>query len=153
MATPAEFLDALRRYHLLEPAQLAELQRQLPGQTAKPRALARDLIARGWLTPYQANQILQGHGQELLLGSYVLLDKLGEGGMGADFKARNWELAPVVELTLIRQARVERADDVKRSRGEVRAAVPLDHPRLFRAFDADEVNGIYLLVMEFVAGT
>ena len=65
----ASFTDALRQARLLEPAQLDELTRTLQTQPAEPRALAGELLRRGWLTAYQANQLLQGHGPSLLLGS------------------------------------------------------------------------------------
>src|SRR4051812_44867013 len=93
----ANFFAALQQYHLLEPRQFAELQEQF-SEVRDPRQLARTLIERDWLTPFQANQLLQGKGQDLLLGSYVLLQRLGEGGMGAVFKARNWKLGQIVAL-------------------------------------------------------
>ena len=84
----------LQHHHLLEPRQLTEIAGPLRGQFPNPKNLAGELIRRGWLTPYQVNQLFQGRGGELLLGSYVLLERLGEGGMGQVFKARNWKLGP-----------------------------------------------------------
>ena len=49
--------------------------------------LARRSVRRGWLTEYQAYQVLKGRGKELVLGPFRLLDRLGEGGMGQVFKA------------------------------------------------------------------
>jgi hypothetical protein len=76
-ASTAPLVDALRQYHLLEAVQLEELI-NLQARFSDPKALAGELIKRGWLTPYQANQLLQGKGQELVLGSYILLERLGE---------------------------------------------------------------------------
>src|SRR5580693_9032796 len=132
-ASSVALVDALRQYRLLEPTQLEEaksLQASLPD----PKALAGELIRRGWLTPYQANQLLQGRGQELLLGSYVLLEKLGEGGMGQVFKARNWKLGRIVALKLIRKERLAGADAVRRFQREMRAAAALDHPNVIHAY-------------------
>ncbi len=143
---------AIRQGRLLEPAQADELGR-LQASFPEPRALAAELIRRGWLTPYQINQLMRGRGRDLLLGSYVLQERLGEGGMGEVFKARNWKLGHTVALKLIRKMRLDHPDAVRRFHREIRAAAQLDHPNIVRAFDADEVNGTHLLVMEYVQGT
>src|SRR5271166_3109548 len=113
-----DFTDCLRRCRLLEVAQLDEMTRQLLPRFPDPKALARELVRRGWLTPYQANQLFQGHGDELLLGSYVILDRLGEGGMGQVFKARNWKLGTVVALKLIRKDKLASEVAVRRFQRE-----------------------------------
>jgi len=150
-ASSSPLVDALRQYRLLEPVQLEEL-RNLQVRFPDPKALARELMQRAWLTPYQANQLLLGKGNELVLGSYVLLERLGEGGMGEVFKARNWKLAKVVALKLIRKERLSNPDAIRRFQREVRSAAALDHPNIVRALDADEINGTHLLVMEYIDG-
>jgi serine/threonine protein kinase/Leucine-rich repeat (LRR) protein len=147
----SSLVDALRQYRLLEPVQLEELK-NFQGRFPDPKALARELMQRGWLTPYQANQLLQGKGQELVLGSYVLLERVGEGGMGEVFKARNWKLARVVALKVIRKERLSNPDAIRRFQREVRSAAALDHPNIVHAFDADEIGGTHLLVMEYIEG-
>src|SRR5262245_39251301 len=92
----ATLAEALGRCRLLEPAQLDEVRRSLLERHTEPDALAAELLRRGWLTAFQAKRLLEGKGEELLLGSYVLLDRLGEGGMGQVYKARNWKLGTVV---------------------------------------------------------
>ena len=44
--------------------------------------LARAMTAAGKLTPFQAEALLDGRTEELVLGNYELLDRLGAGGMG-----------------------------------------------------------------------
>jgi tRNA A-37 threonylcarbamoyl transferase component Bud32 len=144
------FLATLRQHHLLEPAQLDELARG--ARRDDPRALAAELIRRDWLTPYQANQVLAGRAANLLLGSYVLLARLGAGGMGQVFKARNWKLGRVVALKLIRKERLANEAAVRRFQREIRAAAQLTHPNIVHAYDADEVNGTHFFVMEYVMG-
>jgi serine/threonine-protein kinase len=80
-------LDQLRASGLLQPAQLEELAGLPEAQNPDPRALARQVLQRGWLTCFQLTQAAQGRGKELHVGPYVLLDRLGEGGMGQVFKA------------------------------------------------------------------
>jgi WD40 repeat protein/serine/threonine protein kinase len=148
----ARLAEALRAARLLEPAalrQLPALQAQLPD----PRALARELVKRAWLTPYQVNALFQGRGHELLLGSYVLLDRLGEGGMGAVYKARNWKLGKVVALKVICQERLGSETAARRFEREIRATAQLSHPNIVHAYDADRVGDTLLLVMEHVDGS
>lgn len=147
----AELIATMSRLHVLEPRQIEELN----GRAASFRdaqTLARDLMDRGWLTPYQANRLLQERGHELLLGSYLILDKLGEGGMGAVYRARNWKLGRVAAVKLIRKERLTSGDAVRRFQREIRAASQLEHPNVVRAYDADEVNGAHFFAMEYVEG-
>jgi serine/threonine protein kinase len=152
MLNAADFLDELRKWRLLDAAQHAELSRKIEGRYLGPRSIACEAIEQGWLTPFQAIQIHRGRGQELLLGSYVLLERLGEGGMGAVFKARNWKLGRVVALKLIRKERVNNVDAIRRFQREIRAAAQLRHPNIVHALDADEIGGSFVLVMEYVEG-
>jgi serine/threonine-protein kinase len=149
--TAASLIEALRRCALLNPVQL-EAVVELQARFAEPRALAGELIRRGWLSAYQVNQIFQGRGPELVLGSYVLLERLGEGGMGKVFKARHRRLGTVVALKVIRKERVANQAILRRFQREVRAIAQLDHPNIIRALDADEVDGTPFLVMEYVEG-
>ncbi len=151
--TAAGLLSALQALHLLGPREAAELAREHAETDGDVRELARRLVQRGWLTAYQANEIILGRGEPLLLGAYVLCDKLGEGGMGAVYRARNWRLDKVVALKLIRKERLANDGAVRRFHREIRAAAQLSHPNIVRAFDADEVDGTHFLVMEYVEGT
>src|SRR5262245_17012725 len=89
----ATLFDRLRESDLLEPAQLDELARLAEAKDPDPRALARVLLQRRLLSKYQVNLVAQGKGKELRVGPYLLLDKLGEGGMGQVFKARHTHMS------------------------------------------------------------
>jgi eukaryotic-like serine/threonine-protein kinase len=70
----ATLIDNLRQNQLLEQAQIDELTRTLQARFVEPQALGKELVKRGWLTPYQLDQVFRGRAAALLLGSYVLLD-------------------------------------------------------------------------------
>jgi len=144
-------MENLARLHVLDAGQIEELTARV-ASLSEAKLLARELIDRGWLMPYQANLLLQGRGNELLLGSYVLLEKLGEGGMGTVYRARNWKLGRIAAIKLIRRERLSSVDAVRRFEREIRAASQLEHPNVVRAYDADEVNGTHFFAMEFVDG-
>ncbi len=147
------FAEFLRRLPLLEPAQLTALTHELQARFPQPRALAGELIRRGWLTPYQVNQLFAGRGSSLLLGSYVVLDRLGEGGMGQVFKARSRNLGRVVALKVVHQDRAGHPSLARRFVREIEAIAKLNHPNIVHAYDAEEAGGCSFLVMEYVEGT
>jgi hypothetical protein len=59
----------------------------LAARSPEPKALAKQLVRRGWLTLDQANHLLRRRAAVLLLGLYGLLDRLGAGQV---FKARQY---------------------------------------------------------------
>lgn len=152
ISSAATLVDVLRQHRLLEPAQLEEIARDLQARFPDPKSLAKELLARDWLTPFQANMLLQGRAQELELGSYLLLERVGEGGMGQVFKARQRGLGRIVAIKVMRRDGFANAHAIKRFQREVRAAAQLSHDNVVMALDADEVAGSHLLVMEYVAG-
>jgi serine/threonine protein kinase len=147
----ASLVEALRAARLLEPSQLEELE-GLRQRFSDSQGLARELVRRGWLTAYQAKHLVKGRGGDLVLGSYVLLDRLGKGGMGQVFKARNWKLGRIVAVKLVRKERLVDDAAVRRFHREIQATAALSHPNIVQAYDADEVRGTHFFVMEYVAG-
>jgi tRNA A-37 threonylcarbamoyl transferase component Bud32 len=144
--------QALRDSRLLEPAQLQELT-ALQARYVEPRGLARELLQRDWLTAYQVNQLFQGRGHELTLGPYVLLERLGAGGMGQVFKARHVLMRRLVALKVIRKDHLADPEIVSRFHREIRAVAQLAHPNIVLAHDAGQVGDTHFLVMEYVEGT
>jgi serine/threonine-protein kinase len=146
------FVDCLREHQLLLPSQVEEVGR-LSAQFPDAQALARELLRRGWLTAYQANQVLQGRGKDLVLGPYRLLERLGEGGMGKVFKARHIRMDRLVALKIIHPDELDSPKAVQRFAREARAAAQLAHPNIVLAHDADQVGNVHFLAMEYVEGT
>jgi serine/threonine-protein kinase len=126
---------------------------ELSRQTTDAKLLARELLQRNLLTAYQANQILAGKGRSLVVGPYRLLERLGEGATGQVFKARHDRLRRLAALKLIRPDCLTNPAAVSRFHREVQAAATLAHPNVVRAYDADQVGGIFYFAMEYVPGT
>ncbi len=116
------------------------------------RTLTRELVRTGKLTRYQAVMALKGGAQHLVLGDYVILDRLGAGGMGQVFTARHRRMDRLVAIKIISPELLKQPDAVRRFEREVRAAAKLTHPNIVIAYDAREDHGIHYLVMEYVAG-
>jgi len=145
--------ETLRSQQLLPAPQLTELERGLSRRYPQPLELARELLRRGWLTPYQANLLLQGRGRDLGVGPYIILERLGEGGAGQVFKARHQQKGGVVALKVIRKELLADAETCARFRREIQVLSQLDHPNIVRALDAGSSGGTLYLALEFVEGS
>jgi serine/threonine-protein kinase len=148
-----DLVDALRAYGLLEPEQLQRVEQRLRRQHHEPRELAKVLLHRGWLTAYQINQLFLGRGPDLLLGDYVLLERIGEGSMGSVLKARHRKSGHVVALKLVRKDRLTHPQAAARFLREMRLLSSLDHPNIVLAHDVDEAGDTLYYTMEYVRGT
>jgi WD40 repeat protein/serine/threonine protein kinase len=155
MAAPSAslFVNQLAEHQLLQPTQIDEVRRRLKAQFPEARALAAELIRRSWLTPFQVNKLLQGRGEELALGPYRLIERLGAGGMGEVFKARHVRMDRLVALKIIHKQQLASPTAVERFHREARAAAQLAHPNIVIAYDADEVGDTHFLAMEYIDGT
>jgi serine/threonine protein kinase len=114
--------------------------------------LARDLVRQKMLTKYQAEEVYRGKGKSLVLGNYLLLEKIGSGGMGQVFKARHRRMDRLVAVKLLPAAMTKSKSAIARFEREVKAAAMLRHPNIVAADDADCANGVHFLVMELVDG-
>ena len=115
--------------------------------------LARLLVRQKKLTAYQARKIYRNQAERLVLGNYVILDKLGQGGMGVVYKARHRRMGRLVALKVLSPQVTKSRTAVARFHTEVRAAARLNHPNIVTAYDADESSDRHFLVLEYVAGT
>jgi len=88
-----------------------------------------------------------------VLGNYVILDKLGQGGMGMVLKAEHRRMERIVALKMLSAAVTKTPEALARFQREVKAAAKLEHPNIVTAYDADEAGGTYFLVMQYVEGS
>jgi serine/threonine-protein kinase len=153
LESAGQLVETLQRCGLLNRAQLDEINRDLQRRFPEPRALSSELLRRNWLTPFQVNQLLQGRGADLVLGAYLLLERLGEGGAGQVFKARHRKMDRIVALKLIRKELLTDAEVVGRFYREIQILSQLDHPNVVHAYDAGPAGATHFLAMEFVEGT
>ncbi len=114
--------------------------------------LARVLVRAGRLTSYQSAAIYQKKSRGLLIGRYLILDKLGQGGMGVVFKAQKRKTGKIVALKILPPSFARDQQAVARFKREIEAAGRLNHPNIVAALDADEDRGVHLLVMDYVDG-
>jgi serine/threonine protein kinase/WD40 repeat protein len=149
-----DFMRVLTDSGLMEQDELDAFIGSLPmdSRPENGKQLAQELHRCKKLTRFQVQAVYQGKTRGLVVGNYVVLDKLGEGGMGQVYKARHKRMDRVVALKVLPAAATKSPESVKRFQREVKAAAKLTHPNIVTAYDADEHRGVYFLVMEYVEG-
>jgi serine/threonine protein kinase len=149
-----QFATQLVASHLVTAVDLRTLVAGL-SRERRPRdgeQLARELVRQKRLTSYQATQVYLGKLQNLTLGNYRILDKLGQGGMGLVLKAEHKLLKRLVAIKVLSPGVTKKPAAMQRFQREVEAAAKLSHPNIVAAYDADEDHKTRFLVLEYVEG-
>ena len=101
-----------------------------------------------------ANTVLVQDRRGATIGRFVLLDRIGEGGVGIVYAAFDTELERRVAVKLIRGGSDERSHHAARERWleEARAMAKVAHPNLVTVFEAGTQDDEVFIVMEQVVG-
>ena len=86
------------------------------------------------------------------VGSYRVLDKLGEGGMGEVYRATDTRLGRDVALKVLPATTAGDPERLARFQREARAVAALNHPHIVTIYSVDEAEGVQFLTMELVEG-
>jgi predicted Ser/Thr protein kinase/dienelactone hydrolase len=86
------------------------------------------------------------------IAHYQVLEKLGEGGMGVVYKARDTHLGRFVAVKVLPPERVSDPERKRRFVQEAKAASALNHPNIVTIYDISSDKGVDFIAMEYVAG-
>jgi serine/threonine-protein kinase len=86
------------------------------------------------------------------IGNYEILDKLGEGGMGVVWKARDTRLDRLVAIKMLPADKAAGPERKRRFVLEAKAASALNHPNIITIHDISCEDGMDFIVMEYVRG-
>ncbi len=116
-------------------------------------AFLQAFVDGGKLTPFQAERVRDGRAEELVMGNYLLLSNIGEGGMGTVYKALHRKMRRVLALKVMKTDTPKSLNFLARFEREVRAAGRLVHPNVVATYDAGECEHGQFLVMEYIDGS
>ena len=132
-----DFLTHLGTSELISEGELSALRNDTSLDTMQ---LSEKLLTTGLLTPFQIESLIAGRPQDLRVGNYDILSKLGQGGMGTVYKARHRRMKRLVALKVLSAKLCEDASFVARFQREVETIARLGHPNIVMAYDADEAE-------------
>lgn len=150
-ATRAELLAATEAAGILTAGQLARARDAAP-ESASATEAAAVLVAAGLLTRFQADRLLAGRADGLVLGQHVIQEQVGKGSAGRVFKAVHRAMNRPVAIKVLRPELTRTGAARQALQREVKAAARLNHPNIVTAYDANEHGDRFYLVMEFVDG-
>ena len=146
----AELLDFIRKSGVVPADALDRFVADQPDLSKDPNRAAGLLVQSKILTTFQAKLLLAGRYKGFRLGSYLLRDQLGQGGMGAVYLAEHETLRRKAAIKVLPPGGNKLA--VERFLREARAAAALDHPNIVRTHDVGRHGEVHFLVMEYVEG-
>jgi serine/threonine-protein kinase len=145
------FVWELRRSNLLDRGQLDQIVGEFLKRSprAEPPALAEYLVKQNLLSAFQAERVLAGKSQGLVLGPYNLIDAIGSGSMGQVYKASSkaddqWYAVKVLPRRSMWNVRL--------ARRQVRSFAQFTHPSVVPFVDVGTSGGMHYLVWPMVEG-
>jgi serine/threonine-protein kinase len=114
--------------------------------------LGETLIEMGFLTKEQAQACKRAMSGKTIIGNFEILEKVGQGGMGAVFRARQISMDRIVAIKILPPKLAENPSFQKRFINEARVSAKLSHLNIINGIDCGEANGYTYFAMEFVDG-
>lgn len=116
-------------------------------------------FAKDWSAPVSRSEGASASGSKswmqlgsLLAGRYEIQERLGFGGMGSVYKARDRELDRCVAIKVIRPELAEDSEILRRFKQELILARQVTHRNVIRIFDLGEDRGTKFITMEYIDG-
>ena len=152
MSTVTNSLNQLKEMGLLTEEDLSICGKIAEAEDVSVDSLVDLLVEQGRLTKYQAGVICNRRPGMLVIGDYIIVDKLGAGGMGVVYKAYDRRMHREVAIKMLLESGQQSEEKIERFRREAIAAARMNHPNIVTAYAANEHEGYPYLVMEYVKG-
>jgi serine/threonine protein kinase/tetratricopeptide (TPR) repeat protein len=152
-ATPTDWSETQADSDLDETKVLSDLDETKLFSSQPGDAETQLMRSQDWSKPLASSDAIAALAPGSILGGrYEILKSLGEGGMGAVFKAHDTEVERMVALKVIRPELAASEDILRRFRQELVLARQITHRNVVRIYDLGVADGIRFISMEYVEG-
>ena len=152
------FAKIILELHFATPEQIEQCTRLQAAEVEvgkSRRQLGTIMLEMGFLTSKQLETAQAEQRRvlkEIVVGPYRILDKLGQVGMGAVYRATVPDTGVEVALKLLPKELSNDPNFLARFRREANIGMELHHPHIVRTVDFGESKGVFYLAMEIVEG-
>ncbi|TET38627.1 MAG: serine/threonine protein kinase, partial [Planctomycetota bacterium] len=132
-----------------------EVQKKFQSMGHGMKKLGEILLEKNFLSKKEADEILETQKsleRRRRIAGYEILSKLGQGGMGAVYKARQKSMERIVALKILPPKFARSPAFIDRFVREARAVAKLNHENIIAGIDVGESNGLYYFAMEYADG-
>ena len=133
------------------PAQIEQAQRELAA-AGGGESLATLLVKKGILNEQQMRAVERAARGTTIIAGFEILEKVGQGGMGAVFRARQLSMDRIVALKILPPKLAQDPVFIQRFLNEARVSARLSHLNIINGIDCGEAGGYTFFAMEFVDG-
>ncbi|MEM7454205.1 MAG: protein kinase [Planctomycetota bacterium] len=156
LQSPQQLIEAVITSGLLNDPAIERLKNEIATPEflagASVEELGKKIVEAGLLTAWQT-AVLAGREQgPLKLDRYLVLDKIGAGGMGVVYRARHTSMNREVALKVLPGQFVASDDRRARFFREIKAVSQVSHPNIVTAYDSHEEDDNCFLAMELIDG-
>jgi len=114
--------------------------------------LERDSLGVSKMIPRGKQDVRGLDGPRIEIGGFRILEKIGQGGMGTVYRAKQVSLDRIVALKVLKPSLAKDLEFIARFRREALAAAKLNHPNIVQAIDVGFEEGTLYFAMEYVEG-
>ena len=135
-----------------------DIQQKMRDMGINPKPLPEVLLDKGYISKEQYSQLAVNSRSDKAsidkdsIPGYEILNKIGQGGMGAVFRARQLSMDRIVALKVLPPRLARDQNFRERFMREARAVAKLNHENIIQGIDVGAASGLYFFVMEFVDG-
>ena len=120
-----------------------------PESSAAREAVVSEPSGSGAAASQEESDSLRGR----IFGGFELLAKIGQGGMGVVYKARQVSLDRVVAIKILSKSLSDNSEFIKRFEREAKSIARISHPNIVAVYDFGSADGLYYMVTEFIEGS